>query len=216
MKWMSLVSICMLATFAAIAPAGPVQADLSGDEILAKAAAGANLQSYSVPVHFDVHMKRPIGVKAPVEGIMYYQSPAQAALVLTKVPGPIGQFFKGSYKLDMVPQTWPPKYTVKSVSESQQSGTPIYVLHAVPNADPDVDQVEFDITKADNAAVAVVWHYKDGSTIEITTINQQLSGNVLPQTQTISVTMPKYALEAAATYGEYASNAPIPAGIFNK
>ncbi|MBV8601459.1 MAG: hypothetical protein JO359_07845, partial [Candidatus Eremiobacteraeota bacterium] len=53
------------ASFAAatlVATVGADAQDLSGDDMLARAAAGENLTSYSVPVHFAVHMRRPIGV----------------------------------------------------------------------------------------------------------------------------------------------------------
>jgi hypothetical protein len=36
----------------------------------------------------------------------------------------------------------------------------------------------------------------------------------LPQAATISVNLPKYALDAAATYGAYQLNAPVPDSVF--
>ncbi|MBV8148759.1 MAG: hypothetical protein JO092_06690 [Candidatus Eremiobacteraeota bacterium] len=74
-----------------------------GNTILAKAAAEHGLASYSVPVHFDLRMHKPIGFKSGADGIAYFKAPAKAAIAITHVPGPLGGFFKGSYTLDMVP-----------------------------------------------------------------------------------------------------------------
>ena len=187
--------------------------ELSGDEMLARAAASDNLTSYSVPVHFAVHMRRPLGIRAPVEGIVYYKAPAQAALVLTKVPGPLGGFFKGSYRLDMTPQTWPGQYKVGSTSAGADGST--YLLHATPKvADPDVQSVEITVSQADYEPLAIRWLYRDGSSIELKMENRRISGAALPQKQTIAVTMPKYALEATATYGDYALNVAVPDDVF--
>jgi hypothetical protein len=71
--------------------------------------------------HFDVRMHRPLGISSGVEGIVYFEAPARAALVITKMPSIIGKFFKSSYTLDLSPQTWPAKYTVTSVSQVQAS-----------------------------------------------------------------------------------------------
>jgi hypothetical protein len=194
--------------------ANPAPAAPSGDQILARAAAADGLNSYSVPVHFDVHMHRPIGITTGVEGIMYYKAPARAALVITKMPSIIGKFFKGSYSLDMIPQTWPSKYSVTSVSEAQVDGSGVYVLKALPKADPSVDHVVFRVTQTDFTPVSVAWHYRDGSSILVSMQNQHQSGYTFPQTESIAVTMPQFSLTAAATYGTYALNAPVPDSAF--
>ena len=190
--------------------AGP----LSGDQILARAGSAAGLSSYSVPVHFDVHMHRPLGMSTGVEGIVYFKAPARAALVITKMPSIIGKFFKGSYSLDLSPQTWPAKYTVTSVSQPQADGAAVYALRAVPKADPSVDHVVFTVTQADYMPVSVVWSYRDGSSISVTMQCQRVSGNALPQTESIAVNMPQYGLDAKAQYGSYALNAPVPDSVF--
>ncbi|MBV8600428.1 MAG: hypothetical protein JO359_02565 [Candidatus Eremiobacteraeota bacterium] len=206
------------ASFAAATLVSTVRADaqdLSGDDMFARAAAAENLTSYSVPVHFAVHMRRPIGVRAPVEGIIYYKAPGQTALVLTKVPGPIGGFFKGSYRLDMTAQTWPGQYKVTSVGPGSEGST--YVLGAVPKvADPGVQSVQITVAQVDYEPLAIRWAYRDGSSIDLKMQNRRLSGAALPQTETIVVTMPKYALDATATYGDYALNVAVPDDVFRK
>jgi hypothetical protein len=189
-------------------------APLSGGEILARAGSATGLTSYSVPVHFDVHMHRPIGISTGVEGIVYFKAPARAALVITKIPSIIGKFFKGSYSLDLSPQTWPAKYTVTLVSQAQSQGTAVYALQSVPKADPSVDHVVFTVTQADYSPVSVVWSYRDGSSISVTMQCQRLSGNALPQTESIAVNMPQFGLDAKAQYGSYSLNGPVPDSVF--
>ena len=193
-----------------------VAAALDGNAILAQAAASPGLQSYSVPVHFDVHMHRPIGVKAGVEGVVYYKSPASAALSITKVPGMLGRFFSGTYTLNIVPQTWPANYNVVSVSQADSDNGPIYVLTALPKHDPSMKQVVFKVTQATHQPVAVTWSENDGSSIAVTMVNAAVNGFTLSTSETINVSEPKYSLDATAAYGAYQINAPIPNGVFKK
>ena len=203
------VGLCLGGLLAAAM--GSAAAAPSGDEILAHAGASAGLTSYSVPVHFDVHMHKPIGIKAGADGIAYFKAPAKAAIAITHVPGPLGGFFKGSYTLDMVPQTWPAKYSVTSVAQDAQGA---YELQAAPKNDPSVDHVVFNVT-ADYQPASAHWFYKDGSSIVLALQNQVVQGFRLPQSETITVSMPKYSLDATATYGEYSVNTPISDSVFS-
>ena len=186
----------------------PVQAQdssLTGDQILARAARADGVTGYSVPVHFQVHLRRPVGARSGVDGIATYTAPAQAALTITQVPGPIGLFFRGTYELDLVPQTWASKYHVTAVSEAAIGGVFVYVLQAQPvPASPDIDVVTLQVAQADFAPLSAFWHYRNGSSIQLTLVDQHLNSLMVPKTATISVAMPKYALDATATYGTYA------------
>ena len=191
-------------------------APLTGNQMLAQAGSATGLSSYSVPVHFDVHMHRPIGMSTKVEGIVYFKAPAEGALVITQIPSAIGKLFKGSYKLDLSPQTWPAKYNVTSVSETQADGTAAYALRSVPKADPSVDHVVFTVTKDDYTPLSVVWSYRDGSSISVSMHCKRVSANALPQSASITVDMPQVGLDAKAQYGGYALDAPIPDSVFEK
>ena len=184
-----------------------------GNEILARAVGDAGLTSYAVPVHFSVRMHRPISVRAGVDGMIYYKAD-RAALQITKMPGPLGQFFKSSYMLDLAPQTWPEKYTISSVSSSTSGASPIYVLTGTPKNDPSVDHIVSLVTQQPLAPIAFTWSYKDGSSIALTIANQTVQNFTLPATETISVSMPKYALDATAEYGTYALNVPVSDAVF--
>jgi hypothetical protein len=205
---------------AALAAGGARAADapepaLSGDQILQRAASSDNLASYSVPVTFQVHLRRPVGARARVEGMVYFKAPARAALVITKAPGLIGGFFKGAYTLDMIPQTWPSQYQVQSVSTGQAGAASAYILTATPRKNPDIDHVVFTVTQADFVPVAAVWYYRTKSSIKLSITSGQVSTFTLPHADAITVEMPKYALDATGKYGEYALNAPVSDSVFS-
>lgn len=197
------------ATVGSMVPA--IAAAPSGNEILIRAAASQGLSSYSVPVHFDVRMHRPIGINSAADGVAYYKAPSRAALAITHIPGPLGGFFKGSYTLDMVPQTWPSKYAVTSVSQDDSGA---YLLQAMPKNDPSVERVTFSVT-ADYQPVGAHWFYKDGSSVSLAIQNRPIRGFTLPQTESITVNMPKYALDATAKYGDYSINTTIDDSVFS-
>jgi len=211
---MKLQAAGAFGVFLATAISG-AQAAPSGQDILTRAAAAAGLSSYSAPVHFDVKMHRPISVRSGVDGTAYFKAPAKAAVAITHIPGPLGGFFKGSYTLDMVPQTWPSKYVVTSVDQGQSGGTPAYLLRAVPKDGGSVDHAIFGVSIANGEAISAQWSYKDGSSVAITIRNAQIQGYALPQSETISVAMPKYNLDATATFGQYSINAPVSDSIFS-
>jgi hypothetical protein len=187
----------------------------TGDQVLARAALAKGVSSYAVPVHFAVHLHKPIGARTEVDGTAYYQAPGHGALVLDKAHGIIGTFFKGTYNLDLVPQTWPANYRVLSTSKTTENGQPVLVLNALPRVGgADIAQVVFRI--AGHAPVAANWTYKDQSTIALTLANGRVGNHTLPQTATVSVDMPKYKLDGDVTYGDYALNAPVDPSVFAK
>ena len=200
---LSALGVLVFASAAASAP--------DGNEILARAGQANGLNSYSVPVHFAVRMHRPISIRTGVEGVVYYKAPAQSGLQITKLPGPLAGIFKTSYAIDFAAQVWPSKYRVTSVSESNAGGTDVYVLRSLPKVnDPSIDHVDFTVAREDSTPQSVVWYYNDGSAVHLTIENGRMSGYALPASETITVTMPSYALDATATYGTYQINAPVP------
>ena len=201
---------CGMLDAAAIAASAP---PLDGTQILARAGGAHDFVSYTVPVDFRVKTHSIIGT-THVAGTVYFKAPEQAALVITKAPPIIGGFFRGTYNIDLVPQSWPPKYRVRSVSRDVQSGAAVYVLHAVPANGGDVDSVLFTVTAAACAPVAATWLYHDGSRIDLTFADRLVQGDQLPAAATIAVNMPKYKIEASATYGTYAFNVPIDDAVF--
>jgi hypothetical protein len=168
-----------------------------------------------VPVHFAVHVHRPIGVHVGVDGEAYYRAPGDAALVITKAPGIVGAFFHGTYRLDVVPQAWSARYHVTGVTHASDAGGPVTVLSALPLAGAgDIARVTFRIDDRTHAPVGASWLYTDGSTIVLTFANGPVGAALAPQSATIAVDMPKSKLEATVTYGAYAMNVPIDPSVF--
>jgi hypothetical protein len=172
---------------------------LSGDQILARAGAANGLQSFSVPVHMNVSLHKPMGFKAGIDGTAYYKAPGKSALVITKTPPVIGGFFKGQYNLDLVPQAWPAKYKVTSVQSSTRNG---------------VDHVVFDVAQNGYAPLSAQWIYPDRSSVSISLASTRVSSYQLPQSETVTVAMPKYNLDATSNFGQYSLNVPVADSVF--
>jgi hypothetical protein len=60
----------------------------------------------------------------------------------------------------------------------------------------------------------VEWFYRDGSSIRLVVQNEHVGAFILPRSETITVSMPRLALDAAGTAGTYTIDPAIPAGIF--
>lgn len=187
---------------------------LSGDQILARAGAANGLQSFSVPVHMNVHLHKPLGFKAGVDGTAYYKAPGKSALAITKAPPIIGGFFKGQYNLDLLPQAWPAKYKVTSVQTLTRNGVAVYELQAVSKAPIGVDRVVFDVAENGFAPLSAQWIYPDHSSVGIALSNQRVSSYLLPQTEVVTVAMPKYNLDATSSFGQYSLNVPVADSVF--
>ena len=192
---------------------GTARAAPTGDELLAQATSAPGIASYTVAVHFDVHLHRPIGTHSRVDGTIDYQAPAQAVLVIRKASGIVGMFFRGSYDLDLVPQSWPSHYHVVAVANAGEPGASTTTLTAMPRAGgEDLARVVFVLS--DREPLAAHWVYRNGSSIDLTFTNARVASAMLPHTATVAVNMPKYRLDATATYGRYAVNAPIDEAVF--
>jgi predicted PurR-regulated permease PerM len=203
-----LVVACALVACACVG--AHAQDRLDGDALLARAAQGGGLKSYEVPMHFAVHLRRPIGARGSVEGTAYFKAPAQAVLAITNAPPIIRDFFKGTYDLDMVTQTWPAKYHVTAVALDERGGSAVYVLHAVPRFQGTIDQAVFTVAQADLAPMSAEWIYHDNSSIRVSFTDARVGDLILPHAATITVEMPGYGLDATALYGAYELNGSFP------
>lgn len=210
----AVAALVILITAPAAAPA-QTRPKLNGDQLLARATAAPHLRSYMVPVTFAVHLHKPIGLRSKVEGTAYFESPSQAALAITKATGIVGGFFKGAYKLDMVPQAWPHTYYVVAATPSVAGGAPVWLLRAEPRgAADDLAQVVFTLTRPALQPIAAQWQYTDASSIRLTYVNERIGPYTLPARATVAVDKPHYKLDADVTYGTYRLNVPVPESVF--
>jgi hypothetical protein len=188
---------------------------VSLDRMFAAAVSAPSLRSYTVQVQFKVRLHKPIRLRANVDGTAYFRAPAQSALQITHASGLIGGFFKGAYKLDVVPQAWPYTYHVLSQTRTQLNGQTVLQLTAQPRASATtVARVVFTLSLPDHQPLLADWQYQDGSTIHLAFVNGRAGAYTLPQQATISVDMPHSKLDADATYGEYQLNVPVSDDVF--
>jgi hypothetical protein len=155
------------------------------------------------------------GTASPVRSgyvfVATFVSPGSAALKITKAPPPIGSFFRGTYDIDVVPQTWGARYHVTSMSVSAENGVNAYVLQASPiPSSAEIDRVIFRVARTGFPPLSAEWDYHNGSSISLAFVDQTVGSRILPRTATITVDMPNYALDANATYGSYTFNATTP------
>jgi hypothetical protein len=166
-------------------------------------------------VNLAVHVHKPIGIRTKVEATAYYRAPGQAALVINHATGLAGAFFKGTYKIDLVPQAWPRSYHVVSVARTVSAGAAVIELHAMPRAAvADLMQVVFTLAAPTLQPLAAEWDYTGSSSIRLSFVNGHVGAYTLPQQASISVDMPHDKLDADGTYGTYTLNAPVPDDVF--
>jgi hypothetical protein len=211
----AVFAAALLVTAATTSAAAPHAGPQNGDQLLARATAEPGLRSFAVPVHFAVHLHKPLGLRSQVTGTAYFNAPAQSALAITKASGIVGAFFKGTYKLDMVPAAWPFAYHVVGVSSSVAGGVDVLLLRAKPRAAAgDLAQVVFTLTTPALQPVAAQWQYQNASTIQLVYVNGRVGAYTLPLRASIKVDMAHVKLDADATYGTYDLNASVPPSVF--
>ena len=189
---------------------------LDGNELLERAVRLNRWpNAYSVPLHFTVHLHKPLPIRFGAAATMYYKAPDQQALVVTSLTRSASRMFSRNYaKLDTIPQAWPAKYRVTSVVHVDHDGAPAYRLDALPMYAGDVTHVTLDFLEAGLVPVGAAWYYRDGSTVRLSVTNQRVGTYVLPQHEELQVAMPKYELDADCDTGSYDLDAPIPDDAF--
>jgi hypothetical protein len=189
----------------------------SADDILARmVAARKSLNSFSVPVSFDVKVRKPLGVALRLDGVRYFERPDKGAVILQSVPL-VAQAFQRAYSGLGTPETWPKQYVVTVVAPDQTASSNVYELKGIPKNGGNVDHILIDIARDSAAPVRVRWFYRDGATIDMA-IENAIVGNLylLPKTEAIDIVFPSYAAHAIAHYGDYSINKPIPATVWEQ
>jgi hypothetical protein len=189
----------------------------SADDILARmVAARKSLNSFSVPVYFDVNVRKPLGVALRLDGVRYFQRPDKGAVILQSVPL-VAQAFQRAYSRLGTPETWPERYVITVVTPDQAASSTTYELKGVPKNGGNVDYILIDVARDSAASVRVRWFYRDGATIDMAIENAVASNlYLLPKTETLDIVFPSYTAHAVAHYGDYSINKPIPATVWEQ
>jgi hypothetical protein len=172
--------VCAVLLMALTLPTPTKTPSSDPDAMLAQAIAAPGLELFTVPVRFLVRV--------------------HAGFAITRVSGILGAFFKGSYKLDFVPQGWPANYRVLSVTKTESRGASATVFRVVPRQGPgDLTYVRFTFTSTTPETVAAEWHFRDASSIYLYLVNRSAGVYSLPDRATIAVDKPHPRLTAEAT-----------------
>lgn len=200
------------------AAAGAVGTKLDGNELLARSAKLNHWpESYTVALHFTVHVHRPVSIRFGANALTYFKAPDKQALTITSLPRALGRLFSRNYsRLDTIPEAWPSKYRVTTVTLSSGEGAPAYHLDAVPTYAGDITHVTFDLLENELIPVGAVWFYRDGSSVRLRVTSERVGAYVLPRHEEVTIAMPRYVLEASADAGRYDFDTPIPDGVFGQ
>lgn len=201
---------------ATVLPSAAVPQALTADQLLARmVAARKGLNAFSVPVHFDVTMRRPLPVSVGMDGVRYFERPDKQALVMHSVPS-IAKAFQQTYAALGTAETWPKQYDITLIAPDQASPAS-YELKCVPKSGGNVDHVLLDVAADTVAPLRVRWFYRNGATIDMAIDNATVSDTyLLSKTETLDVSFPSYAGHAVVHYGDYSINQPIPAAVWGK
>src|SRR5579872_1410869 len=173
------------------------------------------LQSFSVPIGFDVVVHKGIGVSAHVSGTRYFQSPDKEVLVMNSMPA-IAKRFSYIYSGAGTPETWPSMYDI-TLMTGQTAGSSSYALRGVPKTKSPVGiaAVILDVDSTTFAPIAAHLSYENGGTIALQFQNALVGGKYqLPSTETIDIAFPEYRVHAVAHYGTYSVNGAIPDSVW--
>lgn len=189
----------------------------TADDILARmVAARKGLDSYTVPVHYDVKMRKPLGVVLHINGVQYFQNPDKQALDMKSVPQ-AGKAFQQMTASLGTAETWLHTNAVTLVAPDQAWSVPVYELRGVPQGGSDVDHIVVDVAQDDLTPLRVRWFYRNGATIDMTIESAMVNGQyLLPKTETLDLSFPSFAGHAVGHYADYSINQPIPASVWGQ
>jgi len=187
------------------------------DDILARMdATRKGLDSFSVPVHFAITIRRPLIVPLAMDGVRYFERPDKEALVMKTVPA-AAQAFQRTYAGLGTADTWPKKYDLTLVTTDEAGGATMYELKGIPKNGGNVDHILLDIDRVSLAPLRARWFYGNGATIDMAIENAVVGGAyLLPKTETLDIAFPSYAGHAVAHFADYSINQPIPASVWEQ
>jgi len=195
----------MLVAALGTAPTIPTAMTPSATEILTRVTGrDAALQSYSVPVHIDVHVRKVIMWHFGLGGMQYFKRPDRIALDVQRVP-PQGRKLFAELG---TPLTWPQQYDLRLVGANGDRGP--YHLEGTPKAASDVTRMVVDVEGTDPAApLHAQWWTNDGSTIDMQITEQPAGGYELPKHAEADLDITGTKIHASIDYGPYAVNEAV-------
>jgi hypothetical protein len=182
-------------------------------DVVARMSANAIVpESYTVPVHVDAKVHRLITLHFGMNGTVYYKRPDHLALAMSHVPSGFRKLFAELGNA----QTWASTYDMTFVDAlGGGSSGEIYRLKGVPKQDGDVDHVLLDLSAADLTPQHASWLCRDGSTIDMTFLNEPFGGYELAKRAEADMVLSGWKIHAVMDYGPYVLNETITQGVFS-
>ena len=218
MKAYQHILIACIATAALIGASPvpmPAKSPTASDVLNHLVASRHGLNSYSVPIHFNLTVHKGVSVSAQLDATRYFESPDREVLEMRSIPS-IAKQFRYIYTGVGTPDTWPSQYDV-SFATDQPSEPTSYDLRGVPKNNPNISYVILKVARDTYAPLAAHLSYKNGGTIDLSFENSTVEGGyLLPSTETIDIAFPDYKVHAVGKYGTYSINQPIPSAVWQQ
>ncbi|HXW52035.1 MAG TPA: hypothetical protein VEJ41_08600 [Candidatus Acidoferrales bacterium] len=210
-----ILAIAIASTAASPAPKHQASEGVSAQSILAHMVANRRgLNSFTVPIHFDVTVHKVISVGLKLDGTRYFERPDREALIMQTVPA-VAQPFQKIFSGLGTAETWPQIYDITMMPLHAPESAARYELKGIPKAGGNVAYILLDVSQTTFEPLEARWFYKNGATIVLGVQNGLADGRyLLPQTEDIDIDFPSYKAHAVAHYGDYAINTPIPESIW--
>lgn len=171
----------------------------------------AMLDSYTVPVHIDVRLRKLFSFHFGIDGMQYFKQPDHLALDVHAVP-PNGRRLFSQIGAPMI---WAATYDMRLASATNNGARTTYRLEGTPKHLGDIDRVILDVDSDVSRPLHAQWFCRDGTTIT-TTIDEQLVGPYwLPKRTEADLSVLGYRIHAVLEYGNYTMNAVVADSVFS-
>lgn len=196
-----LAAVTALAGTLGVAPA-PQATVASATEVLARYTGhDAAVQSYTVPVHIDVRVRKLLTFHFGLDGTESFKRPTYLSLDVNRVPAEGRKLFA-----DLgTPLTWSQQYDLHLVSGSPEHGP--YRLEGVPKrSSSGVARMVVDVDGDPSVPLHAQWWTHDGSTIDMRITESSSGGYELPKHSEADLDISGTKIHASIDYGAYSVN----------
>jgi len=170
----------------------------------------ALLDSYTVPVHVDVHLHRVITLHFGTNGTQYYKRPGHLALDLRSLPVAYRRLF-GEIG---TPLTWESTYDLRLADATVTDEHTIYRIEGAPRHASYVTHVVLEVDSDATVPVRGAWTCKDGTTVAMSFEEEPAGPYRLPKRAVADLAVGGYGVHAVVDYGPYAFNAVVADSVF--
>jgi hypothetical protein len=182
----------------------------TASEVLARVNAhDARVESYAVPIHINVRVKKLLTFHFGLDGTQYFKRPSKLALDVPRVPAQGKKLFAEIG----TPLTWPQQYDLKLVAANGDRGP--YHLEGVPKHGGDIARMVVDVDGDPTSPLHAQWWTTDGSTIDMRITEEASGGYELPKHAEADLDISGTKIHASIDYGPYVVNETIADAKFS-